>query len=276
MTRLCNDPGPRFNIKTVFPSYGISILKIRRSRDRLIFNMGIPILVRGHLYIEMASRLSSEVILAQYTEELICITGNFHLALLTHWGQVVHTCVSKPTIIGRDNGLSPGRRQAIIWTNTGIMLIVSVGTNSGEILIKILTVSLKKKRFKRVVCEVVTILTTLSVPCVHEWWVFWTRLPFVSGRMITLSSNVRRLYMCKAFLHRLSHFSRDMPLYFASWGFLIRHIADRCTDIKTPVVYHILLTQSHKSFSHDHDREIKIVLNICMYETRQRIEVLLY
>ena len=28
------------------------MLKIRRSRDRLIFNMGIPILVRRHLYIE--------------------------------------------------------------------------------------------------------------------------------------------------------------------------------------------------------------------------------
>ena len=46
--------GPCFNIKTVFPRYGIPILKIRRSRDRLIFNMGIPILVRRHIYIETA------------------------------------------------------------------------------------------------------------------------------------------------------------------------------------------------------------------------------
>ena len=30
------------------------MLKIRRSRDRLIFNMAIPILVRRHLYIELA------------------------------------------------------------------------------------------------------------------------------------------------------------------------------------------------------------------------------
>ena len=34
--------------------------------------------------------------------------------LLTHWGQVTHTCVGNLTIIGSDNGLSPGRRQAII------------------------------------------------------------------------------------------------------------------------------------------------------------------
>ena len=46
------DPGPRLNIKTVFPGIGISMLKIRRLRDRLIFNMGIPILVRRCLYTE--------------------------------------------------------------------------------------------------------------------------------------------------------------------------------------------------------------------------------
>ena len=46
--------GFRLNIRTVFPRYGIPMLKIRRSWDRLFFNMGIPILVRRHLYIEMA------------------------------------------------------------------------------------------------------------------------------------------------------------------------------------------------------------------------------
>ena len=43
--------------------------------------------------------------------------------LLTHWGRVTHICLSKLTIIGSDNGLSPGRRQAIIWTNARISLI---------------------------------------------------------------------------------------------------------------------------------------------------------
>ena len=37
-----------------FPGMGIPMLKIRRSPDRLIFNMGIPLLVRWHLYIETA------------------------------------------------------------------------------------------------------------------------------------------------------------------------------------------------------------------------------
>ena len=35
----------------------------------------------------------------------------------THWGWVTHICVSKFFSLGSDNGLSPGRRQAIIWTN---------------------------------------------------------------------------------------------------------------------------------------------------------------
>ena len=67
---------------------------------------------------------------------------------LTHWGRVTHICVSKLTIIGSDNVLSPDRRQAIIWTNAGILLIGRIGTNFSEILIEILTFWLKKMRFK--------------------------------------------------------------------------------------------------------------------------------
>ena len=66
-----------------------------------------------------------------------------HECDLTYWSRVTHICVSKLTIIGSDNGLSPGRRQAIIWTNAG-MLIETLGTNVSEILIKICTFSLKK------------------------------------------------------------------------------------------------------------------------------------
>ena len=40
----------------------------------------------------------------------------------THWGRVTHTCVSKQTIIGSDDDLPPGRRQAIIWSNAGILV----------------------------------------------------------------------------------------------------------------------------------------------------------
>ena len=56
----------------------------------------------------------------------------------------MHICVSKLTIIGSDNGLSPDRRQAIIWTNAGLLLIGPLGTNFSEILIEILAFLFKK------------------------------------------------------------------------------------------------------------------------------------
>ena len=67
---------------------------------------------------------------------------------LTHWGRVTHICVSKLTTIGSDNGLSPGRRQAIIWTNAGILLIQTLETNFSEILREIHTFSFKKMHLK--------------------------------------------------------------------------------------------------------------------------------
>ena len=65
-------------------------------------------------------------------------------ACFTHWGRVTHICVGNLTIIGSDNGLSPGRRQTITWTNAGILLIGPLGTNFGEMLIEIHTFSFKK------------------------------------------------------------------------------------------------------------------------------------
>ena len=67
---------------------------------------------------------------------------------LTHWGRVTHICVGNLTIIGSDNGLSPGRRQAITWTNAGILLIGPLGTNFSEISINVLTFSFTKMRLK--------------------------------------------------------------------------------------------------------------------------------
>ena len=56
---------------------------------------------------------------------------------------MTHICVSELTTIGSDNGLSPGRRQTIIWTNAGILLIWPKGTNFGEMLFEIQTFSFK-------------------------------------------------------------------------------------------------------------------------------------
>ena len=69
-------------------------------------------------------------------------------ANITHWGRVTHICVSKLTIIGSDNGLSPCRRQAITWTNGRILFIRNLGTNFSEILSEIFAFSFKKIHWK--------------------------------------------------------------------------------------------------------------------------------
>ena len=73
---------------------------------------------------------------------------NVFVHQLTHWGRMTYICVRKQTNIGSDNGLSPGRRQAIIWTNAVILLIGTLGTNFSEILIEIRIFSFKKMGLK--------------------------------------------------------------------------------------------------------------------------------
>ena len=100
---------------------------------------------------------------------------------LTHWGRVTHIYVGNLTIIGSDNGLSPGRRQAIIWTSAGILLIGPLGTNFSEILIEILTFSFKEMRLKvssakwRPYCLGLNVLSrinplTLTLQCSLIWY----------------------------------------------------------------------------------------------------------
>ena len=75
---------------------------------------------------------------------------------LTHWGRVTHICVSKLTIIGSDNGLSPVRRQAIIWTYAGILLIrpkLQWNVNRTS------NIFIHENAFDGVVCEMASILS---------------------------------------------------------------------------------------------------------------------
>ena len=68
--------------------------------------------------------------------------------VLTHWGRVMHICISNLTIIGSDNGFSPSRCQAIFATNFGILLIRPLWIKFREILIEIDTFSFKKMYLK--------------------------------------------------------------------------------------------------------------------------------
>ena len=82
-------------------------------------------------------------------------------------------------IIGSDDGLSSGRRQAIIRTNAGILLIGPLGTNSSEILIGIQSFSSNKIRLKmssakccpfRLGLNVLSVLTAASCQNRIAWW----------------------------------------------------------------------------------------------------------
>ena len=75
----------------------------------------------------------------------MCVTQ----MVLTHWGRATHICVGKPTIIDSNNGLSPGRCLAIIWTNAWILSIRLLGTKVSEILIGNQTFSFKKMHLNK-------------------------------------------------------------------------------------------------------------------------------
>ena len=66
---------------------------------------------------------------------------------------MTHIRVGKLTIIGSYNGLSPGRRQAIICTNAGILLIRPLGENFSEIFIGIQTFLIQENALENVVCQ---------------------------------------------------------------------------------------------------------------------------
>ena len=75
----------------------------------------------------------------------LAIAGVLHHRIcLTHWGRVTDICVGNLTITGSDNGLSPWRRQAIIWTNGAVLLIGPLGTNFSQILIEMSICSFTK------------------------------------------------------------------------------------------------------------------------------------
>ena len=90
----------------------------------------------------------------------IDISPLFVPVCLIHWGRATQICVGNLTIIGSDNGLSPGRRQAIIWTNDGILLIRPLRNKlqqwnfnrNPDILIQ-------ENAFEIVVCDMVAILS---------------------------------------------------------------------------------------------------------------------
>ena len=127
---------------------------------------------------------------------------------LTHWGLVTHKCVSKLTIIVSDNGLTPDRRQAIIWTSAGILLIEPLGTNFSEILIGIQTFSFKKNAFENVVWKMAASCLGLNELSIHQKYPC-NRLSPVWHQAICWTKHInflQRKYILRYHLLTLFHF----------------------------------------------------------------------
>ena len=127
-----------FDILKTFLSSAVSIIK-----NVLPFDLLLPVCVN-----KLKTFAWSDTKIFDEDIWLLAVHSPVFYGSLTPWGRVTHICFGKTTIIGSDNGLSPGRRQAIIWTNTGILLIGPLGTNFNEISIEIHILSFKKMHLK--------------------------------------------------------------------------------------------------------------------------------
>ena len=85
---------------------------------------------------------------------------------LTLWGRVTHICVCNLTIIDSDNGLSPVRRQAIIWTNASILFFWTPGNKLQRNINRNSYISIKRNPFQYVVWNMAAVLSRIQ--CVNE------------------------------------------------------------------------------------------------------------
>ena len=121
---------------------------------------------------------------------------------LTHWGRVTHIYISRLNIIGSNNGLSHGRRQAIIRTNAGILSNWPLGANFSEMLIEIYAFSFKKMHVKMSsakrwpFCLGLNVLTVRLLGCLA-----WS-MPFYSDMASYLWSNISNNSLWKTVVYR--------------------------------------------------------------------------
>ena len=121
-----------------------------------------------------------------------------------------HKCVDNLKVIASDNGLAPGRRQATIGTNDGILSIGSSGTNFSDVLIEIHTFSMKKMHLKMSSAKWRPFCPGLNVLRI----VIWT--------IIVLSNDVDR---CTNKINTHENPLCDMPS--GNYPAIVRHLCER-------------------------------------------------
>ena len=146
---------------------------------------------------------------------------------------MTHICVSDLTIIGSDDGLSPGRRQAIIRTNAGLLLITSLGTNFSEFLIEILIFSFKKMCLnmssakRRPFCLGLNVLRWVRLACF--------RVLLVVIWKYSLHGNQTNI----TYLLLLQNFSFETSLCFHWWDCVLMYNEQQWTIITENKTFHL-------------------------------------
>ena len=77
------------------------------------------------------------------------------LSALTHWGRVMHICVSKLTIIGSDNGLLPDHYLKLYWNNVYWTLRNNFQWNFNQNL----NISIQENAFEHVIRKMAAMLS---------------------------------------------------------------------------------------------------------------------
>ena len=139
---------------------------------------------------------------------------------------MTHICVGNLTIIGSDNGLSPDRRQAIIWANAGILLIGPWGTHFSEIVIGIQAFSFTKMHLKMASAK---------------WRPFCPGLNVLTQSMISPSSHMNTIVKKCMFFNSVIYPYRAIVFSKLSvwWNKQIEREILSKNDVFSNIIYHI-------------------------------------
>ena len=165
---------------------------------------------------------------------------------ITHWDRVTHICASKLIIIGSGTGLSPGRRQAIIWTNNGILLIRTLGINFSEIFSKIQTFSFQTNNLKISSAKWRQFCQCIKGNCMTAHWVlFWYKDSlFWSMYFYYEDTTVVRppyLYLGNPFAGKTTFLNWKAHLFFSCTTFRIKNASKTGVSCITGKIFSAVL-----------------------------------
>ena len=130
---------------------------------------------------------------------------------------MMHKSVGNLTTIGSDNGLSPGRRQVIIWTNVEILVTVPLGTKWN--FNRNSYVCIQENASENVVCEKTAVLYQPQCdkdPCqaiINDMMVsethWYTALLYIDGEYWYQQRTTVILYVCGQPVHTVMKYANE-------------------------------------------------------------------